>query len=203
MPRDITDVFVEEKNLEENKPIVLYELNYEGSNWLYLAEYDEDVTFDGQVYTAFPISHESVSENVGGEVDSVRVKVANVNREIQVYIEQYDAFRGKSIIIKLVWANQLADADAYIQDEFFVDKVVSDENVTEFTLTSKFDVLDIDLPLRKYSRHFCSWVFKSVECGYSGAEVTCNLSLARCRVLNNVLRFGSFPSIPSKIYYGI
>ena len=201
MPRDVTDVFTEQKNKEENQPIVLYEINHTGSSWLYFAEYDEDVTFDGQVYTAFPIKHEFISENVQGEIDVLRIRVANVSREIQAYIELHDGFRGKSIKIKIVWADELGDAVAFVQDEFFIDKVVSDENVTEFTLSSKFDVLDVELPLRKYSRHFCSWAFKSTECGYSGAEAACDHTLTRCRELENETRYGAFPSIPERVFY--
>ena len=68
-------------------------------------------------------------------------------------------------------------------------------------MTSKFDVLDVNLPLRRYSRHFCSWVFKSAECGYDGGEAACDHSLARCKVLENVERYGGFPSIPDRIFF--
>jgi len=202
MPRDINNNTITQKNREQNAPIVLYEINVTGDTWLYLAEYDEDVVFDGQTYTSFPLTSESISENAGGVIDSVVIRAANVNREMQVYIENNDAFRGQKVVVKLVWADYLDDPNAYVEDEFFVDKVVADENVVEFTLTSKFDVLDIELPLRKYNRHFCSWVFKSSECGYSGLETVCNHTLTRCKELGNVRRYGSFPSIPEKVYYG-
>ena len=202
MPRDIPENYKTEKNLEVNLPILLYELNYEDDSWLFFCEYDTDVVFDGQTYTSFPMSHELISENIQGSIDTVRVKIANVSRAIQAYIETYDAFRGKAIRIKTVWSNHLDDPTMYTLDEFYVDRVVSDENVTEFYLSSVFDVLNVFLPLRKYGRHFCFWAFKSTECGYVGIEAACSHTLQRCRQLENQARYGAFPSIPDSIYYG-
>jgi phage-related protein len=103
----------------------------------------------------------------------------------------------------MVWSNQLADTDAYIEEQYFIDSYISSEDAVEFTLSSKFDVLDIVIPAGTYLRGYCRWKFKSTECAYAGAETSCNKTLARCRVLANQVRFGGFPSIPSdRIYAG-
>jgi lambda family phage minor tail protein L len=201
MPRDIDATFKQEKAKQENRPLFLYIIeDYDGSNDLYLAGYDEDVIYNGVTYTRFPITHEFVGENNQGQIDQVKVRLANVSRLIQLYLEQYD-FRGRKVIIRTVWADQLADPDAYIDDIFYVDNYTADQNNVEFTLTSKFDVLGMDLPARRYARNYCSWKFKSAECGYMGVELTCDKTKQRCKQLNNYQRYGAFPSVPTRRIY--
>ncbi|MBU1919190.1 DUF2163 domain-containing protein [bacterium] len=201
MPRDIDPTFKQEKAKQENRPIFLYIIeDYDGSNDLYLAGYDEDIVYDSATYSRFPITHEFIGENNQGQIDQVKVRLANVSRLIQLYLEQYD-FRGKKVIIRTVWVNQLADPDAHIDDIFYIDNYTADQTNVEFSLTGKFDVLGMDLPARRYARNYCSWKFKSSECGYTGAETECGKTQQRCKQLNNYQRFGAFPSVPTRRIY--
>lgn len=196
MAKTIPTEFKETKNLQENRPIHLFTIyDYDGSNTdLYFAENNADVVFDGTTYTAFPISFDVVSENKSGNIDRVQIILANISRVIGGYLETYD-FRKKKISIKLVWADQLDDTDNYIEDIFYIDGYTADEKNVTFSLSSKFDVLDVSLPFRKYSRNYCCWVFKGSECGYTGSETTCNKTKAQCKSYNNYSRFGGFPSV--------
>lgn len=196
--RSITSTFKTEKNKSANRPIFLYTIvDYDGATHdLCFAEYDADVTYAGVTYAKFPITHEYISENTQGEVDIVKITVSNVSRLIQSYLETYD-LRGKKVYITMVWANQLADASAYLRDTYYIDSYSADEERVEFALSSKYDVLELELPARKYMRGYCSWKFKSTECAYAGEETTCNKTLQRCKALSNELRFGGFPSVPS------
>lgn len=198
--RQVNSTFTTEKNKQENRPIFLYTIvDYDGAGSnLYYAEYDTDVVFGGITYQAFPITHEYISENSSGEIDTLKVRVSNVSRLISAYLEEYDAFRGREVRIKLVWADQLDDPNAYLEDIYYVDEVTVNEEVVEFTLSSKFDLLQETLPRRRFYRNFCQWKFKSTECGYSGAETSCNKTLLRCRELGNEARFGGFPAIPKR-----
>ena len=199
--RTVNSTTKSEKNKSANQPIFLYTIySYDGTNNLNLAEYDTNITFNSITYTRFPITHDFIGENTAGETEQIVVKVANVSRLIQSYLELYD-FRGKKVVIKMVWANQLADTSACINHTFYIDSYTADENNVQFKLTSKFNVVDLKLPGRKYSRNYCSWKFKSTECGYTSAESECNKTFARCQALNNRLRFGGFPSIPSRRIY--
>ena len=200
--RTTNDTFKQEKNKPANQPIFLYTIyDYDGlNNNLYFAEYDEDVVYNGITYIRFPITHEFIGENTQGSVDSLKVMISNVSREIQAYLELYE-FRNKKVDVMLVWANQLQDPNAYIKDTYYIDSISATEEAVSFALTSKFDLLDVTIPNRKYSRNYCSWKFKSTECGYAGAETLCNKTFQRCQALNNRLRFGGFPSIPSRRIY--
>jgi len=201
MPRETDPVFKNEKAKEENRPIFLYTIEkYNGVDDLHLAGYDTDVVYDSITYQCFPVTHEFTGENNQGRIDQVRVRLSNVSRLIQSYLEQYD-FRGRKVTIKTVWANELSDPDAYMDDVFYIDSYAADQNNVDFTLTSKFDCLALDLPARRYSRNYCVWKFKSTECGYGGAETLCNKTKTRCKQLENYKRYGAFPSVPTRRIY--
>lgn len=201
MSRDLDSDFVTEKNKVENIPIFLYELSYTASDVLYFAESDGDIVFDGQTYTAFPLTHDAIEENILGEVGSLKVSVANVSRVMQAYLETYDGFRGHSVVVKIVWSGLLAMMDAYIADTFYIDSVVATVEAVEFTLVTKLDLMQVELPARKFNRNFCSWIFRSDECGYTGTGDVCNRTFQRCKELENQLRFGGFPAVPDRRVY--
>jgi lambda family phage minor tail protein L len=141
-----------------------------------------------------------VGENTEGRIDQVRVRLSNVSRLIQLYLEGLD-FRGKKVVIRTVWRDELADPDAHMDEVFYIDNYSADEKNVEFSLTSKFDVLGTDLPARRFSRNYCMWKFKSVECGYTGVETSCDKTKQRCKILANYIRFGAFPSVPVRRIY--
>lgn len=203
--RTTTTTFKNEKNKAANRPIRLYLIeDYDGaSNDLRFAEWDADVTFDSLVYTKFPITIDQIAENSRGSIDTVQVTVSNISRLIQSYLEDYD-FRGKKVTIKTVFADQLADTTSVFEDIFYVDSYTADQNNVVFVLSSKFDLMDINLPGRLYSRNYCRWTFKGTECGYSGSESSCKKIKSDCKVnKNNYARFGGFPSIQSRgVYLG-
>lgn len=194
-----TTDFFKELNKSANKPIFLYVIyDYDGASTnLYLAEWNENVTFDGQEYVAFPITHDTVSENASGEIDSLQVKVSNVSRLIQSYLEVYD-LRNKKVMIRLVWKDRLSYPDDKLDFNYFIDSYTASSTVVDFTLLPKTDLLGSMLPARTYSRNYCQWKFKSTECGYSGSETSCGKTKARCKELSNYVRFGGFPSIPTR-----
>lgn len=194
--------FKEEKNKSANQPIWLYSIfDYDGSsNDLHFAEWDTDITFDGVLYTKFPIKHDFVSQNTAGQIDTLRITAGNVSRLIQAYLELYE-LRGKKVIVQVVFADQLATATAYIKDVFYIDNYSSDELNVTFNLTSKFDIQSVNIPTRMYMRNYCNWKFKGTECGYAGATATCNKTATACKAMaggSNYQRFGAFPSVPTE-----
>ena len=105
MPRDVNATFRNEKAKKENAPIFLYMLKeYDGVDDLNFAGFDQDVTYNGTVYTRFPIRHEFVAENNQGQIDQVKITLANVSRLIEFYLEQYD-FRGKKVVLLKIKLN--------------------------------------------------------------------------------------------------
>ena len=66
--------FLKQKNAQVNAPIYLYTIyDYDGaSNDLNLAEWGEDIVFDGVTYSKFPISHDEIGENSQGQVPAIK-----------------------------------------------------------------------------------------------------------------------------------
>ncbi len=204
MTYQLNSTSIEQKNAEQNRPIYLYIVyDYDGaSNDVEFAAYDADVTFDGVVYTAWAITHDAVNESSSGEVTSVKLTIGNVNRVFQAYLEDYD-LRGKKVLIRRVWSDQLADADACEDQYFYIDSYTADEQTIILELSGKYDVMDMVIPRGVFNRNHCRWVFKSTECGYSGGETTCNRTFQRCIALSNYARFGGFPAIPTSRVIGV
>ena len=174
MPRTTNDVFRVEKNAQTNKPIWLYRISVDGieANDLFYAEYDQNVSYfkdvsTAQVYTKCPITHDRVTSNTGGNVDSLSISVGNVDRTISAFIEANDGFRSRKVTIRKVFANQLADASAYAQDIFYVDTVTVSEAQATFTLSTNLDILNVLLPGRRYTRNRCHWTYKGTGCWIS------------------------------------
>ena len=178
MPRNVPDAFIAEKNALTNAPIWLYRVNrsdtptVEGEEDWFLAEYPENVAYfkdinTAQTYLAFPLRHGGIHENGEGRIDSLEVTVANVSREIQYELETRDGLRGRKVTIRQVFADHLDDPAAYIEDIFYIDAVAANEQHVTFTLTSKLDVLDIQLPYRRFTRDFCPWTYKGEGCWVS------------------------------------
>jgi len=197
--RQVDATFLEEKNKETNQPLRLFTVHdYDdlGTD-LNFADAKESVIYDGTTYTSFSVRFERISENVRGEIDTVKIGMANVSRLIESYLQEYNWSEKKVSIITL-FANELGDIDANIEDMFYIDSYSTTQNDVEFMLTSKLNVLGIEIPLGTYTRNSCQWIFKDVSCAYSGTETICDYTLNRCRELQNSERFGAFPSIPSK-----
>jgi lambda family phage minor tail protein L len=192
-----TVTFTREKNkLESSQVIHLYKFEYSsgGSLYnLYLADYDTNVQFPsgGQTYYASAVKHDQLQESRDGQVSQVTISVANVDRVIGSYVDENDGFRGRPLTIKTVFANHLNDASAYIEEKFTVDGATIAEDTCQLTCTSRMDVMNVNIPRRRFV-NYCQWVFKSTECGYAGAETSCNKSFARCQALDNEERYGGF-----------
>lgn len=71
-----------------------------------------------------------------------------------------------------IWyANSIADDTAHFPDEiWYVDrKAVETRTHIQFELTAAHDIHGVKLPSRTVVANSCPWVYKGVECGYSGS----------------------------------
>jgi len=174
-PRIDNANFIEAKNQPHNSPIWLYRISIDGveANDLFLAETDYDVYFyrtdaDGadyaQIYQGFSIGHDGLDEVADGEITGPTITVGNVSREIMYYVENNDGLRGQKVTIRQAMFDSLSDKDAYIQDVFYVDSVDWNTMAVSFTLVSRLESLNVQLPGRTYARDYCPWTYKGAGC---------------------------------------
>jgi len=200
-PLDTNAAFLTESRKRSTQPIFLYTIfDYDGigNNKCYAA-HDTNVVFDSITYEKFPVTHDAITENVKGEIDSIKIQISNISRQIEFYLQTYD-LRGKTVTIRMVWANLLDDPDCYIEFSSAIDSYTSNVKDVVFNLMSKFDVLNVTIPGRTAMRNRCNSEFKGAggECGYTGSATECNKTRQRCKELGNGPRFDGRPSAPGR-----
>lgn len=190
----------------KNKPTLeyytLFELYVSESNVLRYVSNDNEIIFDGKTYIPYPISYSQVPENSNNEIETMQVTVSNVNRAVQQLLESNE-MRSAKVKIIIVFKEKLTEPTAKIEDTFYIDSYELNEQTVILTLSTKFDVLGVQLPGRVFTRTYCRWQFKSNYCKYAGTETECSKKLDRCIELSNTLNFGGFPGIPPKKVYSV
>lgn len=200
MPLSLPSVLAIEKNQIATK-----------SAWLYLVEItlpdlvtilrfvrnNDDVVFDTDTYYKLPFEIEPIENQSRGQIPQVNLRLSNVTRVIQTYLEQFDGGIGSTVRLIVINSEHLDDVTpaqyAELELNFEVIGAEANANWVTFTLGVP-NPLNKLFPLHRYIANHCNWVsrFKGVECGYSGLITTCDGTLSNCRILSNSARFGGF-----------
>jgi len=188
-----SSLFIEEKRKLANTPINLLHLDISDTIDLWLCDWSEDVTYKGQTYAAYPFEISGLDYK-GGDVPAPTITLANVDRSLQVSLERNDGMRGRQVTIRTTFLELLDDDQAYIDETLTVDAVAFTETKIELSLSSTFEVFDLQVPFYQFTI-YCRWIFKSAECGYTGPATECAKTRKACRGHNNLINFGGFPSM--------
>jgi len=205
-----TDLVAEKNKLHATSPwIWLVELAVSDAEAIRLAAYQQNVTFAGDLYYAFPFTVGAVRQSAEGQTPSVSLTVPNVTREVQVLLDANAGLTRKKLWLRLVHADYLADGDAKIEDWFTVQQAVATAEAVAFTL-GRTDLTTTQVPKRRYIRGYCSHVYEGDACGYtSGLLASCDHTLNGLRgcvvhgdgdvavgyARKHPRRYGGFPNI--------
>lgn len=150
----------------------------------------------GQEWIAFPFEFGEIKEDIK-EYPEVEVTINNSTRELQPYIEDYSGCVNSKVIMRIVYAGNLNinNYKAEIEESFSITGTTTDANNVTFKLGAS-QPNSIRFPLNRFLKNHCRFVFKSAKCGYVGSAVSCDKTRATCETLNNLTRFGGFPTIP-------
>lgn len=199
--RSINVALITEKNKLDSPGvwIDLLQVDIPTVGTLYLARNTEPVTFDGNTYTPFGCSINSIPQDLRGGLEEVEVSVSNVTREFSAYVEQQE-LRGARVKLITVSSLHLGDPTAMLEEiDFEINEISVQEEVVSFRLGHE-RLLQQNFPGMRYLRNNCRWIYKSVECGYVGSLPTCDKVLEGdngCRAHANTKRFGGFPGLPN------
>lgn len=145
-----------DKNLLYGKPyIFLVEFRYEDAGvpqYIRLAQYDVDVTWNGALWKAFPIAPIETSQNLSGELPAFDISVGNVDRMMQSTFEYYKVvgLRGSVYIIK---ATALADPTAVIDEPFTVQMAKCRNQIASVTCAPlPWNPIETMIPRRRTTR---------------------------------------------------
>lgn len=169
---------------------------------------NEDKVVSGTTYTAFPFQLEPVESNSKGELAAATLTVANPTRALQYYIELYDGGVDATVNIRIYSANYLTAGKEALTWQFKVmSSSCNDRNIT-LSLGASNPLMQ-KFPLFRYFHDHCNWKYRSMDCGYSGADPggtyadPCQRNLESCEARNNDARFGGFPGLaPGGIKFG-
>lgn len=202
MPKSLSTSFTEDKNLiaSDKAWLIALQIDVIDPNsgayveTIYLVKNEENVTFQGQEYTAYSFDIDYTQE-AGGQ-PSVTITAEDVTRAWQTYMQNYSGgvgFKVRILVISEVDLNAPADIVEHFE---VVAATAEDYNVT-WTLGTQ-NMLGRKFPNRRQLKNRCAWEFKSTECGYTGSDTTCDYSLRGangCFNKNNWERYGGFPGI--------
>lgn len=177
------------------------------------------VVWQGQTYAAMPVEATGFEFTGKGTVPRPTLRAQNVDGLIGASCDTYDDLIGATVTRKRTFAKYLdvvnfpgavnpsADpAAAFPDDVYFIHrKALQSKHLVEFELAAAWDVQGVQLPRRQIIQHLCSWIYRSAECGYTGAAVatiedvpTGILAQDQCgkRIASCKLRFGTTAPLP-------
>ena len=173
-----------EKNKLSTDSCFLILLEIRLQNTVYICYNNEDVTWKGQLYQAFPFNIGETSEDSDGSDPNVTLKIDNVAQGLQWYVVNSKNLNGN------------ADLEEY----YTVLSCKVNEQWIEFTLGNDYSART-RRPLDRYMKNNCPFAYKGIRCGYNGSKSSCKHTLADCRSHGNSTRFGGFPGIDQKGVY--
>lgn len=194
-------LLIEKNKLSTTLPwLVMLVVSLHGGTTLRIVNNTDDVEFDGETYTAFPffLDYYNVQSNKG-EIPVLQLKVSNVTRVFQAYVEDIVAEIDNSVLIKVVNYGYLEESFADLELTFDITAIVCDNQWITFTLSVP-NPMRRRFPLDRYIPNYCRFLgnFKGAECKYTGADTTCRGTLADCRSKGNSANYGGFYGISRK-----
>jgi len=160
----------------------------------------EDVTWNGELYQAFPFEIGEVREETDDSDPNVTLTVDNTSQALQYMVEESRGGNGFPVIIRVVNSENLDVPDPELEEYFVVTKTeITQESIT-FTLGNEYSSRT-RRPLNRYMKNNCPFRYKGIRCGCTAAETSCNHTLTDCRARNNAARFGGFQGIDQKGVY--
>ena len=190
-----------EKNKLSTDSCFLILLEIRLQNVVYICYNNEDVTWNGHLYQAFPFEIGETSEDSDGSDPNVSLRVDNTAQGMQWYVEESGGGVGTEVILRVVNSLNLSSNDPPDLEEVYT--VLScniSEQWVEFTLGTDYSA-KTRRPLDRYMKNSCRFKYKGMRCGYSGNKQTCDHTLSDCRAHGNSTRFGGFPGIDQKGVY--
>lgn len=147
----------------------------------YLVMNNEDVTINGRLYQAFPLELDEIAENNTGGIGQFSIKVSNIDRVVQQYVEQ-DATFGSGWNVKIsVYHTSQNGGTPEIEHNFISLNCTADINWVVFTIGVE-NPLKAFFPHQVFSGGLCQRTFKDgVGCPYAGADTECSKTLDSCK----------------------
>ena len=209
MPLPLSSIAVAEKNLLATDSIwyLAIKITIPGVGTpVRVVRNNENITWDGETWVAFPFELEEIGEESKGEVPEVVLRVSNVSRQMEAYLQDFDAYtkaNGYSPIefeIYVLNSKNLASSTPECVHYFELIQPKTDAMWATFRLGAA-NPFQKRFPKHRMMKnhgkvHYNYPVGTSVLCGApSSSYTTCDKTLTACRLRNNSNRYCGFPGI--------
>lgn len=199
--------FLAETLKDNTHPVRLYQIG--GTPNLYYTDADKDVYYNSQVWTAKGITYSKGTVTLGLEVDTYNVSIDNYDSGMIAWAVANNPIGKISKVMKGFFTGSFDGSGRMLLVDNHAVTIFEGRNTAmkvdlEFEMIIKSS-LDLFGQVGPKSRQevTCRFKgqngFKGPNCGYAGAETTCNYTKARCDALGNTLRFGGFPHLSERV----
>ena len=207
MATDISAISQKEKNqvLSSGAFVVLLKVELPSTVApVYFCANTDDIDWDSKTWIATAFDIDEIGEDTTGDSPSFNIKVSNINRVMETYITQYEAWLKThvhaeiTVTLYIVNLHNLASPIPEFEYRASVISYSTDALWATFNLGAS-NLINFTFPKDVYTSNSCRFIFKSSECGYTGPETFCRKTLSACTAYGNETRFGAFPSIDTQI----
>lgn len=159
-------------------------------------------------WSPFPFILDSFGENSKSEIPTTSLKICNIDRMLNSFLEENHGLLGRTVIIRIIHTKALNIVEGIPIYKFKIKSVSVNNQWVTLTIgaDSLFSKQD---PMYKMNRTFCRYKRRLDDnlCGYTkenpGHTQVCDGTLSKCRELGWVFRFGGFPGMnPTNLIYG-
>jgi lambda family phage minor tail protein L len=184
--------------------LVLLEVIVSPTMQIQVCHNTEDITWNGTTWVAFPFEIGDIEESGKGELPQFEIRVSNVTRVIQSYLEEANGGVGAKVTLRVIHSDHLDQTTAFLEEKFMVKGTSSDAQWVTFTVGGAQNVTR-RFPGVRVMKNFCPFKYGKIQCGVPSttfmAFPECNRSLTACRERGNSKRYGGVPSIPQGGFY--
>jgi len=198
MPLSISSAAIVEKNKigTTSKWIIFLEITYPGETPVRLNDSNETLTWNGETWYPLAFNVGTITQSNDGSIQNVSISFHDVERRITPFLDEYAGGVGATCTLYEIVSSNIASAtpeDSYtfvlLSTDINYDNMINIEMGAENLRNYRF-------PPNRYLKNHCRYKdFKGTQCGYSGAETTCDRTFTQCRNYGNEERFGGFPAI--------
>jgi lambda family phage minor tail protein L len=174
-----------------------------------------ELVWAGNSYLRFPVEADGFEYSGNGQLPRPKARVSNIMGTITALLlslseglEGAKFTRIRTLARYLDAVNFPGNVNPYGSPDptaefpreiYYLDrKTAETRDVVEFELAAAFDLAGVRAPKRQCISSICQWVYKSAECGYTGALTTCDKTVDACK-----LHFGATAELPFGSYPGI
>jgi len=172
MPKTFSTSIMRQKNAIATSGawLTLVDLFYPGSSTPdhRFVNNNENLTYDGNLYTAIPLSVSQVKENIRGELPKTTLTIFDVNQDLRDDLQTYDGFSGGSVQVRAIYFDKSGTpTETGILEYFTILEVIATDESVVFSIGVTAP-LSKRFPRDKYVSTICRHRFRDGMCQFTG-----------------------------------